>query len=99
MEGHAELVAALRRAVLESPGATDEAARRSAFLGSDVPEPWAGFVDLVREASYRVTDTDVADVLTAGQSEDAVFEITLAAALGAANLRLDASLRALRGAG
>ncbi len=99
MDRQVELVAVLRRAVLEAPGATDEVDRRAAFIGEDVPEPWRGYVAMVREASYRVSGAEVAGLLAAGHSEDAVFEMTLAAALGAANVRLDAGLRALRGAG
>jgi hypothetical protein len=95
MDGHAEKVDALRRAVLETPGATDRALREAAFRGVEVPQPWAHLVELVREASYRVTDADLASLVGAGLSEDAVFEMTLAAALGAAATRLDAGLRAL----
>ena len=43
-----------------------------------------------------VTDRDVAAVVAASGSEDAVFEMTLAAAVGAATGRLEAGLRALR---
>jgi len=93
---HAEAVSALRRAVLETAGATDRAAREAAFRASNVPAPWAAFVATVHEASHRVTDADVHALTSAGHSEDAVFEMTLAAALGAATARLEAGLRALR---
>jgi hypothetical protein len=53
----------------------------------------------VQEASYRVTDGDMEALGAAGLSEDAVFELTLAAVLGAAGRRLDAGLRALHEAG
>jgi len=42
-----------------------------------------------------VTDTDIADLKAAGLSEDCIFEITAAAAVGAALRSLDAGLRAL----
>ena len=94
--GRAGAVAALRRAVLETPGATDPHLREAAFASGVVPGPWTSYVDGVRAASWRIGDDDVAALLAAGCSEDAVFELTLAAALGAATRRLDAGMRALR---
>jgi DNA-binding response OmpR family regulator len=38
---------------------------------------------MVRDASYRITDADIARLL-AEHSEDEVFEVTVAAAVGAA---------------
>ncbi|MEI8411810.1 hypothetical protein [Kribbella sp. CCNWLW201] len=43
-----------------------------------------------------MTDADVAELRAVGVSEDEIFEITVAAALGAACHRLDAGLRVLR---
>lgn len=56
-------------------------------------------MEKVRHASYRIADKDIEVVLAACGSEDAVFEMTLAAAVGAATDCLDAGLRALRQAG
>lgn len=95
MDRHAGEAAALRRSVLESDGVTDCGLREAAFLGQGVPEPWTAYVSKVRDQSYRVTDGDVQDLLSGGCSEDAIFEVTLAAALGAGALRLEAGLRAL----
>ena len=92
---HHDNVAELRRAVLETPGAASPDVRRAAFTGSGVPEIWTAYVDNVREASYRVTGAEVDALRTAGASEDAILEVTLAAAVGAAQRRLDAGLRAL----
>jgi hypothetical protein len=94
---HAELVAALRRSVFESPGKTDPAVRRSAGSGEPLPEPWDRYAATVRETSYRLTDADITELKTAGCSEEEIFEVTVAAAAGAALRRLDAGLRALRG--
>ena len=100
VDRHTEAVSAVRDAVLRTPGATDTAAREAAFLGSGGDsEPLASYVAKVHEASYRITDADFEALRTAGLSEDAVFELTLAAALGAAGRLLDAGLRALREAG
>jgi alkylhydroperoxidase family enzyme len=46
-----------------------------------------------------VTDADVSALTTLGLSEDAVFEITVAAAMGAATERLDAGLAMLDSSG
>jgi alkylhydroperoxidase family enzyme len=53
----------------------------------------------MRDSSYRITDADIENLLAAGCSEDAIFEMTLAAAVGAASERLDAGLRTLRESG
>ena len=94
---HADLVAAVRRTVFDGPGETDPAVRRAAGNGSPLPEPWAAYAAKVREHSYRVSDADIADLKAAGHSEDEIFEVTVAAAMGAALHRLDAGLRAVRG--
>ena len=94
---HAELVAALRRAVFESPGETDPGIRRAAGSGEPLPAPWTGYAETVRDHSYRVTDGDIAALKAAGRTEEEIFEITIAIATGAALHRLDAGLRAVRG--
>ncbi len=57
----------------------------------------ARYVDTVALHANQVTDGDVATLRRSGVSEDAVFEITVAAALGAALGRLERGLAALRG--
>jgi hypothetical protein len=93
------LLAALRRAVLQSPGQTDRAIRTAAASGGFLSEPVGAYVAKVRDQSYRITASDIEELATAGLSEDQIFEITVAAALGAACRSLDAGLRALRGEG
>jgi hypothetical protein len=96
---HADRVADLRRAVLTCAGSTDLETRASAFHGAGVPDPWRDYVAKVRDSSYRITDADIEDLMASGCSEDAIFEMTLTAAVGAASERLDAGLRALRESG
>jgi alkylhydroperoxidase family enzyme len=86
---------ALRRGILGADGALDLDVRRAAFAGEPVPEPLQGYVDKVRRHAYRVTDEDVAALRAAGWSEEQVFELTVAASVGAAFERLHAGLRAL----
>jgi alkylhydroperoxidase family enzyme len=54
-------------------------------------------VDKVARHAYKVTDGDVAALQQAGSSDDAVFEVTVSAALGAALGRLERGMAALRG--
>lgn len=89
---------ALRQRVVErvlgAPGHSDPALRAAAFAGRDLPADLAPLVAKIRAHAYQVTDADVAR----GQStrgDDAMFEIIVSAALGAASERLAAGQRAL----
>src|SRR5438309_203910 len=93
---HADLVAALSRAVFESAAETEPALRRGVGAGSSVADPWGPYAEKVRDHSYRITDADVTALKAAGRSEEEIFEITVAAATGAALHGLKAGLRALR---
>ncbi|HEY7684472.1 MAG TPA: hypothetical protein VH833_00070 [Gemmatimonadales bacterium] len=92
-------------AVLSTPGHTPSALRRAAMAraakpggpADGLPVQLAGYVDKVALHAYRVTDDDVAALRRVDSSEDAVFEITVSAAVGAALVRLDRGLAALRG--
>ena len=65
--------------------------------GASVAETWAAYVGKVRDASYRITDLDVSALKAAGCTEEEIFEVTVAAATGAALQRLDLGLRAMHG--
>lgn len=86
----------LRHAVLVAPAVTDPALRAAAAAGGELPEPWPAYLALVRDASYRITDTDVASLRAAGHTEDEIYELTVAATVGAALRGHDAGLRAQR---
>ena len=94
---HTVGVEALRRAVFESPGSTEPAVRVAAGSGGQLPEPVGSYAEMGRDRSYRITDSDLARLTAAGLSDDAIFEITIAAAAGAALQRLDAGMLAVRG--
>jgi alkylhydroperoxidase family enzyme len=83
------------RRVLEQPGALDTDVRRSVGTGGQAPEAVAPYVDKVRRHAYEVTDADLSGLLAAGYTEDQLFELTVAAAYGAARRRLDAGLDAM----
>lgn len=94
---HGRLVAELRRSVFDSAAATDPATRSAAATGGPLPEPWESYAATVRDAAYRVTDSDIDRLKAAGHSDDEIFEITVSAAVGAALRSLDAGLRATVG--
>ncbi|MEV0068552.1 MULTISPECIES: hypothetical protein [unclassified Amycolatopsis] len=92
---HGDVVSNLRHAVTEASGVTDRALRAALVAGDPVAEPWQTYAGAVRTASYRVTDSDVAALLAAGHTEDEVFEVTVAAAVGAALAAFDRGRKAL----
>lgn len=97
VERYGRLVAGLRHAVLDAPAVTDPATRRAAAVGDALAEPCGGYAAKVRVESSRVTDADLDRLRQAGRDEDEIFEITVAAAVGAALASLDAGLDVLRG--
>ncbi len=59
------------------------------------PPEFAAYLDKVRRHAYRITDEDIEALTRAGYSDDAVFELTVAAAVAAGLERRDAGLRVL----
>ena len=84
--------AALRHAVLEAPAHTSAELRRAAAAG----DAWGSYAATVRVASHRVTD-DVLARLKQDHTEDEIFEVTVAAAVGAGLDHYDAGLKILGG--
>jgi AhpD family alkylhydroperoxidase len=85
----------LRHAVLDG-GVADRALRAAAANGDPLAEPWRSYAATVRDASYQLADADLDRLIAAGAGEDEIFEITVAAAVGAALRSFDAGRRALR---
>jgi alkylhydroperoxidase family enzyme len=92
---HVREIDDLMREVLDGPGVTTRSERMAALDGPG-PELTQAYLTKVREHSYRVSDEDFVALRAAGVSEDAIFELTVAAAVGAASRRLDAARRAMR---
>jgi alkylhydroperoxidase family enzyme len=94
-------VARTTHAVLDSSGVTPNALRWAAFHGrlAELPVELKSYVEKVAKHAYRVTDADIEALKRAGHSEDAIFEVTAAAALGAAILRLERGLIILNESG
>ncbi len=96
-------------AVLNSPGETNPALRRaieeqSAQLSSRSPQPveqvppaLVAYIKKVALYAYKTTEEDIEALRRAGYSEDAIFEITVSAALGAGMIRLERGLAAMKG--
>jgi hypothetical protein len=91
------LFALLRQAVLDGPGSTPPRVRHAVAYATrdELAHELRDYVTTLRDHAYRATDAQVAELLATGWSEDQVYELTVAAALGAGQRRLDAGLAAL----
>ena len=107
-ERYADSIAAMRDSTLAGPAETSPELRQSTADRSaeaarpggpetTVPDDLEAYVDKVALHAYKVVDGDIAKLKEAGYSEDEIFEVTVAASVGAALERLDAGLAALRG--
>jgi AhpD family alkylhydroperoxidase len=94
---HGDVVQDLRHSVLTAPATTEKTLRAAAAAGEGFPEPLQTYAGKVRDASFKITDADVAELVAAGYSENAIFEVTVAAAVGAALRSFDAGRRATEG--
>lgn len=88
--------------ILGTPGDSDTGLRREVFEfaarrsdGASIPQPLRSWVDLVANHAYRATDARMDELRQAGYSEGQIFELTIAAAAGAAEMRERRALAAL----
>jgi alkylhydroperoxidase family enzyme len=95
---HAEARKSIEDAVLRGPARTPASLRQAlaALSEEDIPEELRAFANKIESHPIRVTDADFA-TLRAKYSEDELFEIVVATALGASMRRLSAGLAALEG--
>ena len=84
--------------VLAGDGETTIAERRAAFENEAAPTPARALLDKVARHAWRVTDADVLAAKTAGLTEDRVFELVIAAALGKASRQYETAAAALNAA-
>lgn len=89
----------LRHRIAHGAGELPAIVRAAALSGSAVPAAARAYADKVRHHAYKVTDGDVDELKKAGWSEDEIFELTIAAAVGAGMSRLDKALAAMQEAG
>ena len=93
---HAADIEAIRRDVVTAPEAVTDRALRERVLAGDYPDELRSFLLKVRDASYRIADDDIAALRHAGVSEDEIYELTVAAAVGIAFRRYESATRAVR---
>ncbi|HTJ41676.1 MAG TPA: hypothetical protein VL463_06250 [Kofleriaceae bacterium] len=89
----------LRKAVFDSDGVTSRDLRRQAADGKDLPPELAPVIDKIRKHAYKVTPEDIEALKKAGRSEDEIFELTCAAAVGVSIHRCERALATLEGKG
>ncbi len=97
----------LRDAVIRGPAETPTRLRTAveAFVAclcggrrsnSPVPDELQPYLDKLARYAYKITDEDVARLQAAGFSEGAIFELSVAGALGAGLARLERGLALLQ---
>ena len=91
---HAELRDRVLDRVLLGAGDVETAVREAAASGAGVPSDLQPLIEKIHRHAYKVTDEDIA-AAQQKYGDDKMFEIVVSAALGAANQRLQAGLRAL----
>ncbi len=108
-ERYAKHTRSLVEAVLTSPGETSSALRhaseayaaqlsgRASSQTEQLPQELERYLSKVALHAYKVTDEDIEALRIAGYDEDAIFELTLSAALGAGMVRLEQGMAALKG--
>jgi hypothetical protein len=85
----------LEARILTGGGAASSAERRAAFDSAGLKAGLQTLLEKVAKHASRVTDDDVRTARAAGCSEDAIFELVVCAAVGAASRLHDAALLAL----
>jgi hypothetical protein len=96
---HRTFARALKDRAATAPGLSPQQVRQAALAraasGQPLQAPYEVLVSHVADASYRVTDAEVADVRRAAGSEKGAFEIIMCAAIGAATMRFDRAMHVL----
>jgi hypothetical protein len=98
-DSHRHRAEALRTAMAGDTGITVAALRTAvaarAAGGPSIAEPYDHLARQIGDASYRVTDAEVAAVREAAGSDKAAFEIVMSACIGAGLARWDAAARVI----
>jgi len=81
--------------ILEGAGRASCAERRLAFDNAGLGEPMRTLIGKVAHHPYNVTDADIAAARASGHSEDQIFEMVIAAAIGQATRQYNAALATL----
>ena len=106
---HAEIIQSLVDSLLNGRGDSDPELRRAveqqaaahagrlAENGPRLPQELSRYVDKVALHAFKITDDDIEALRESGHSEDAIFELTLCATLGAGIARLERAITAMKG--
>lgn len=90
LEGWARLAAS----VIAGPGRLSTEWRRAAHSGATgLPKALEDYAEKLRTRAYAVTDQDLQALRSAGLDDEQIYELTVAAALGAADERRTAFQR------
>jgi alkylhydroperoxidase family enzyme len=81
--------------VLNAAGRTSPEQRARAFSNADLPPPLDALLDKVATRPGHVTDADFAAAKMSGFTEDQLFELVIAAAIGRSARLYEAGLAAL----
>jgi uncharacterized protein YciW len=93
---HAEALKRLDERLRSGPGKLAPQTRAGAIDDDLLPDPLAQeYVETIRRHAYKLTDRRLQELTAAGWTDEQVFELTVAAAFGAAKRRLEAGLRTL----
>ena len=97
------LLDAWTTAPLQQPGALDLAIRAAAAAAGvagikPLPAEAQALVAKIHHHAWRIADADIAALRAAGWSDERVFELVIASAVGAGAQRLNAGLQALAAA-
>jgi hypothetical protein len=85
----------LEEAVTKGRGSLESSIRVAALYGGDLVQPLREYVRRVRESGNLIADDDIGSILSAGFSQDQLFELTVAAAVGAGLVRVQVGRRAV----
>lgn len=89
---------ALYARILDGDGHSSPAQRHAAFDGTSESRQLSELLEKVRLHAHRVTDADVERALSAGLTEDQLFELSVCAAVGQAGRQYEAARAALAAA-
>lgn len=93
--GYEQLYHNLLNRILKGKGDSSQEKRQAAFDNTGLSKPLSTLVNKVGHHAYKVTDNDIAEVKSAGVSEDQLFELIICAATGEASRQYESGLAAL----
>lgn len=86
---------AVTQRVLEGDGESSREHRKAAFANAGVPEPARILIDKVTLRAAQISDEDIAAAKAGGLTEDQIFELVVAAAVGVSTRQYEGALAAL----